>query len=53
MKTSIIKGHYNSYQTAYEAVGKRYKENGKYSIQQGCNDYRQHPWVLIYYGNWI
>ena len=53
MKTSRIKGYYGSYAAANRAVGKRFRESGKFSIQQGCGDYRMHPWVLIYYGNFV
>ena len=50
---SRIKGYYGSYQAAYKAVGKRFKQSGQYSIQQSCSDYRMHPWILIYYGNFV
>jgi hypothetical protein len=53
MRTSSIAGYFGSYRAAYEAVGKRFKISGKYSIQQVCSDYRMHPWVLIYYGNFV
>ncbi len=53
MKSSIVVGYFGSYQAAYKSVGKRFKENGKYSIQPACGDYRMHPWVLIYYGNFV
>jgi len=53
MKSSVIKGYYSSYGAAYEAVGKRFKESGQFSIQQACLDYRYHPWVLIYYGKFV
>jgi hypothetical protein len=54
MKSSVIKGHYRSYADAYAAVGKRFLNSRKFSIQHclgagvGGNMY---PWVLIYYGN--
>lgn len=53
MAKSSIVGYFGSYQAALKAVGKRFKESGKYSIQQACGDYRMHPWVLIYYGNFV
>lgn len=53
MKTSVINGYYGYYRAAYADVGKRFKESGNCSIQQDGNDYRMHPWVLIYYGNFV
>lgn len=53
MMKSVIKGYYGSYQDALNAVGKRFKESGRFSIQMGCNDHKMHPWVLIYYGNFV
>jgi hypothetical protein len=56
MKSSVIKGHYRSYADAYAAVGKRFLNSRKFSIQHclgagvGGNMY---PWVLIYYGNYV
>lgn len=49
---SVIAGYYGSYQAAYNAVGERFKRNRTFSIQR-CSDYRMHPWVLIYYGNFV
>lgn len=50
---SVIAGYYGSYQAAYNAVGKRFKRNRKFSIQQTNNDHRAHSWTLIYYGNFV
>jgi hypothetical protein len=45
MKTSYTKGHYVSYATAYDAVGKRKLESGKFSIQHclGAGAATAHP----------
>lgn len=47
-----IKGHYGSYAAAYEAVGKRFRESRNFSIQRS-GEYKDHPWTLIYYGNFV
>ncbi len=49
-RTSRIVGHFGSYEAAYEAVGKKYLISRQFSIQNTCNDYKMHPWCLIYYG---
>ena len=51
MKSSIA-GYFGSYNAAYESVGKKFKESRMFSIQLGT-DYRQHQYVLIYYGNFV
>jgi hypothetical protein len=43
MRTSSIAGYFGSYAAACEAVGKRFKASGKYSIQQCSSDYKMHP----------
>lgn len=50
MKTSSIAGYFGSYQSAYASVTRGFKASGKFSIQR-AREYRMHPWVLIYYGN--
>lgn len=47
-----IKGYFGSYRAAYEAVGKRFKVSRNFSIQRST-DYRMHPYILIYYGNFV
>ena len=49
---SRIKGYFGSYSAAYEAVGEKFKESRNFSIQRST-DYRMHPYVLIYYGNFV
>lgn len=51
MKSSI-KGYYGTYEDAYAAVGKRFLKSRNFSIQRS-GDYKHHPWVLIYYGNFV
>ena len=52
MKTSIIRGYFGSYKDAYDAVGEQFKKSRNFSIQHST-DYKMHPYVLIYYGNFI
>lgn len=54
-ETGRIQGYYGSYQAAYRAVGKRYLESRKFSIQYAdpASRFRWHPWVLIYYGKFV
>lgn len=51
MKSSI-KGYYGSYDAAYAAVGAKFLESRKFSIQRS-SEARMHPWVLIYYGDFV
>lgn len=44
-----IKGYYGSYEAAYDAAGKKFKESRRFSIQMS-NERKDHPWVLIYLG---
>lgn len=50
IKNQSIVGHFGTYEDAYNAIGKKFKESGQYSIQRSKGA-AFHPWVLIYYGN--
>lgn len=47
---SRIAGYFGSFADAYESVGKRFKKSGNFSIQM-AGEAKDHPWTLIYYGN--
>ncbi len=49
---SVIKGHYGSYADAYAAVGARFHKSRNFSIQRS-GEYKDYPWTLIYYGNFV
>lgn len=49
---SRIKGYYGSYEAAYADVGERFRKSRNFSIQRS-GDYKDHPWILIYYGNFV
>lgn len=49
---SRIKGYYGSYSAAQAAVGKKFLESRRFSIQRS-RAYSETPWVLIYYGNFV
>lgn len=47
-----IAGYFGTYADAYSRVGSKFIKSRKFSIQR-CDEYRDHPWVLIYYGNFV
>ena len=49
---SVIKGHYGSYAAAYADVGARFLKSRNFSIQRS-GEYKDYPWTLIYYGNFV
>lgn len=49
MKSRIV-GYFGSFADAYERVGKRFKQSGNFSIQRS-SEAKDHPWTLIYFGN--
>jgi hypothetical protein len=52
MHKSSIKCYYGTYQDALDAVGLKFRQSRMYSIQRS-SEAKDHPWTLIYYGNFV